>query len=306
MNILEYAILTEKNKDIKCTEEERTILVQKLNEALNKKYHAVCLNIGGMLDTEDNLSEEMLKSIYSILKKNVPIVLITGRGEGGLKLFVNTLIEQLKERYNVSSSLLKDIIGISNNGNFLFYTSGKDKEKYLDFFYNLTDEHSLNLLSNFRDELLIEKNDITSNNYITYSYCKSLNDVLTNIRIIVTNEEKLEQIEEYISKKISNNETYNKILKYDIGKFRGNTVLQIGISTKGKAVEEIERFLGIPKNSILRIGSNGQYDGADYEMLKSLQGFSTDRYSQDIDGCFPVFDDEGKLLKGISAIQFLL
>ena len=52
-----------------------------------------------MLDTEDNLSEEMLKSIYSILKKNVPIVLITGRGEGGLKLFVNTLIEQLKERY---------------------------------------------------------------------------------------------------------------------------------------------------------------------------------------------------------------
>ena len=101
----------------------------------------------------------------------------------------------------------------------------------------------MNLLSNFRDELLIEKNDITSNNYITYSYCKSLNDVLTNIRIIVTNEEKLEQIEEYISKKISNNETYNKILKYDIGKFRGNTVLQIGISTKGKAVEEIERFL---------------------------------------------------------------
>lgn len=146
MNILEYAILTEKNKDIKCTEEERTILVQKLNEALNKKYHAVCLNIGGMLDTEDNLSEEMLKSIYSILKKNVPIVLITGRGEGGLKLFVNTLIEQLKERYNVSSSLLKDIIGISNNGNFLFYTSGKDKEKYLDFFYNLTDEHFYQIL----------------------------------------------------------------------------------------------------------------------------------------------------------------
>lgn len=30
MNILEYAILTEKNKDIKCTEEERTILVQKI------------------------------------------------------------------------------------------------------------------------------------------------------------------------------------------------------------------------------------------------------------------------------------
>lgn len=306
MNALEYALLTEKNKNLNCTEEERTILVQKLNEALNKKYHAVCINIGGMLDTEDNLNEEIVKSIYSILKKNVPIVLITGRGEGGLKLFVNTLVEQLREKYNVSSSLLKDIIGISNNGNFLFYTSGMDKEKYLDGFYNLTDEQSLSLLSDFRDELLIEKNDITSNNYITYSYCKSLNNILTNIRIIIKNEEELERIKEYISEKISNNEAYNKILKYDIGRFKGNTVLQIGISTKGRAVEEIERFLGISKNSILRIGSNGQYDGADYEMLKSPQGFSIDRYSQDIDGCFPVFNSEGNLLKGTYAIQFLL
>ncbi len=130
----------------------------------------------------------MLKSIYTILKKNVPIVLITGRGEGGLKIFVNTLVKELREKYNASSSFLKDIIGISNNGNFLFYTSGKDKEKYLDSFYNLTDEKSLKMLSNFRDELLIEKNDIISNNYITYSYCKSLNN----------NEEPSEKIKNFI------------------------------------------------------------------------------------------------------------
>ena len=54
MNILEYALLTEKNKNLNCTEEGKTMLVQKLNETLNKKYHAVCINIGGMLDTEDN------------------------------------------------------------------------------------------------------------------------------------------------------------------------------------------------------------------------------------------------------------
>ena len=68
MDALEYALLTEKNKNLNCTENERTVLVQRLNEALNKKYHAVCLNIGGMLDTEDNLNEEMVKSIYSIRK----------------------------------------------------------------------------------------------------------------------------------------------------------------------------------------------------------------------------------------------
>ncbi len=306
MEAFEYALLTEKHKDIKGTEEEKDILVQKLNEALKKKYHAVCLNIGGMLDIDDKLSEDMVKSIYSILKKHVPIVLVTGRGESGLKLFVNTLVEQLKDKYNASSNLLKDIIGISNNGNFLFYTSGKDKEKYLDGFYNLTDEQSLQKLSDFRNEMLEEENDNINKNYITYSYCKSLNDVLTNIRIIVADENELEQIERYISSKISDNKEYDQILKYDIGKFRENIVIQVGISTKGKAVEEIERFLGIPKNSILRIGSSGQYNGSDYEMLKSPQGFSIDKCSQDVDGCFPVFDSEGNLLKGTKAIQFLL
>lgn len=306
MEIFEYAHLIEKQKNIKCTEKEKSILIQRLEETLRKNYHAVCLNIGGMLNKEDEINEDMVSSIYGILKKHVPIVLITGRGENGLKHFTNTLIEQLIDKYSDASSLIKDLMGISNNGNFLFYTSGKDKEKYLDGFYNLVDEQSLKVLSDFKDKLLIEKDDIVSNNYITYSYCKSLNDVLTNIRIIVTNEEEIEKIKEYISEKIFNNKEYREILKYDIGKYRGNTVLQIGISTKGKAIEEVERFLGIPKNSILRIGSNGQYDGADYEMLKSSQGFSIDRYSQDIDGCFPVFDNEGKLLKGTEAIRFLL
>lgn len=126
---------------------------------------------------------------------------------------------------------ISGMLDSENNGCFLFYTSGKDKEKYLDEFYNLTDEQSLKILSDFRDELLKEKKDIISNNYITYSYCKSLNNVLANIRIIVVNVEDLKKIKKYICKKIANNKSYNGILKYDIGKFKGKIVFQIGIST---------------------------------------------------------------------------
>ena len=308
MNAFEYALLTEEYKGIKCTDEEKAILIKKINEAFQKKYNAICLNIGGVLDETETLSEEMIQSINNVLKRHVPIVFVTGRGEAGLKDFVVTLIEKLKNTYNTSSDLLKNIIGVSNNGNFLFYTSGQEEGKFLDNFYNLINEESLQVLANFNKELVTdkEKNNSVGENYITYSYCKSLNDVLTNIRIILINEGELEKTEEYIKSKISSDESYKKHLKYDIGQFKGNTIIQIGTSTKGQAIEEIEKFLGIPKNSILRIGSSGQFNGSDYEMLRSSQGFSINKCSQYKEGCFPVFDSNGNLLKETEAIQFLL
>ena len=253
----------------------------------------------------ETLTPEVLQSIYDVMKKHVPIVFVTGRGESGLKNFVNLLIDKLKEEYNISSDLLKNIIGVSNNGNFLFYTSGQDESKYLDVFHNLIDEESLQKLWEFNNDIINEDSEKIKENYITYSYCKSLNNKLTGIRIIVTDEKKLEEIEKYVKDRILT-EKYKEFLKYDIGKFKGNIIIQIGTSTKGNAIEEVEKFLGIPKDSILRIGSSGQANGSDYEMLQSSQGFSINKYSQYKEGCFPIFDDEGNLLKGVDAIQFLL
>lgn len=45
MNAFEYAFFTERYKNIRCTEEEKSILTQKISEAFRKKYHAVCLNV---------------------------------------------------------------------------------------------------------------------------------------------------------------------------------------------------------------------------------------------------------------------
>lgn len=45
MNAFEYALFTEEYKNIKCTEEEKAILTQRIREAFQKKYHAVCLNV---------------------------------------------------------------------------------------------------------------------------------------------------------------------------------------------------------------------------------------------------------------------
>lgn len=247
----------------------------------------------------------MLDSIYNILRKYVTIIFVTGRGESSLKNFVIPLIENLKENYNISSDLLKNIIGVSNNGNFLFYTSEPEKGKYLDVFHNLIEKESLETLCEFKEEILNEEVKEIDKNYMSYSYCKSLDDLLTSIRIFIRNENELKNVEKYIQDKVSK-EKYSKFLKYDIGKYKGNIILQVGTSTKGKAIEEIEEFLGIPKNSILRIGRSGELNGTDYEMLHSPQGFSIEKYSEDMGGCFPVFDDNKNLLKGTEAIRFLL
>lgn len=305
MNAFEYALHSAKQKNIRCTDEEINILTKKVEQAFNKNYHAVCLSLGSVLNEDDSLNKEMLESIYDILRKHVTIIFVTGRGESSLKSFIIPLIEDLKSKYNISSDLLKNIIGVSNNGNFLFYTSDPEKEKYLDVFYNLIGKEPLQNLCEFKEEIINENNSLIQENYISYSYCKSLDDLLTSIRILVRNEKELENIEKYIQNILSK-EKYNRFLKYDIGKYKGNLILQIGTSTKGKAIEEIEKFLGIPKNSILRIGRSGQVNGTDYEMLDSPQGFSINRCSEYMGGCFPVFDNDGNLLEGTKAIRFLL
>lgn len=41
-------------------------------------------------------------------------------------------------------------------------------------------------------------------------------------------------------------------------------------------------------------------------MLNCDQGFSVDRCSKDINGCYPVCDKDGRVLKGVEATEYLL
>ena len=146
MDSFKYAVNSAEQKNIKCTDEEINILSKKIEQTFNRQYHAVCISVGSVLNEDDSLSKEMLESIYNILKRYVTIIFVTGRGESSLKNFVIPLIESLKENYDISSDLLKNIIGVSNNGNFLFYTSEPEKGKYLDVFHNLIEKESLEIL----------------------------------------------------------------------------------------------------------------------------------------------------------------
>lgn len=95
-------------------------------------------------------------------------------------------------------------------------------------------------------------------------------------------------------------------LVYTKGKFKQKNVFQISVGRKGEAIKNVEKFLGIPENSILRIGDQGGRLGSDFSMLNCEQGYSVDVCSEEIDSCYPVCDEYGNILKGIEATNYIL
>ena len=85
------------------------------------------------------------------------------------------------------------------------------------------------------------------------------------------------------------------------GMYMDNPVIQIGTATKDKAIKRTEKIIGIPQNSMIRIGDCGDSRGNDYSMLNCNQGYSVDKTSGSNDSCFPIFDDYGNVLKGVEA-----
>lgn len=85
------------------------------------------------------------------------------------------------------------------------------------------------------------------------------------------------------------------------GIYEGKSIVQLGTATKDKAIERTEKIIGVPKNSMIRIGDCGDLRGNDYAMLNCNQGYSVDKTSGSDNSCFPIFDNQGNILKGVEA-----
>ena len=86
-------------------------LLNNYQKALHQKYNAVCFDIDGTL-TEDNstkIDSRVLPMLANILKKHIPVVFITGRGETGLDDLLKDIVYDLKNKYNVTEKELKKL-----------------------------------------------------------------------------------------------------------------------------------------------------------------------------------------------------
>ena len=146
------------------------------------------------------------------------------------------------------------------------------------------------------------KNKLENNDYFRITYSKDLktNQIL-NVRMVFNTHDDgiINSMFDNIDKYIINNGLNG--IHLTRGMYMDNPVIQIGTATKDKAIKRTEKIIGIPQNSMIRIGDCGDSRGNDYSMLTCNQGYSVDKTSGSNDSCFPIFDDYGNVLKGVEA-----
>lgn len=279
-------------------------LLENYKYALSQKYNAICFDIDGTLTLEK--SSQIDSRIYpyfaNILKHYIPIVFITGRGETGIRELIDEIIPVLKNRYEVNDKHLKRMYALTNDGARLFLS---DKNIFDNNLYISSEEEFLRL-KNLNSELLyiLKEEQLDSYCQITYSKDLQTNKII-NIRLmLLADDHNIEsKIIAIINKLINRTGSIN--INLSKGHFRGHSILQIGTTIKGNAIKVTERIIGIPENSMLRIGDCGNFEGNDYTMLNCFQGFSVNEVSGAKDSCFPIISN-GKIVKGVDATIALL
>ncbi len=282
-------------------------LLKNYNKALEQKYNAICFDIDGTLTEENStkIDSRVLPFFANILKRHIPIVFITGRGETGLNELFNDIIFILKNKYGVTNKQLLKIYAITNDGARLFMSDENNKNLFTINKYISSKEDFIKL-EQLNTRILSLLNSTLLENYCKITYSKdSKTGLIINIRISVTTDNKI--INDSISKMINTliKEYESPNLNLTLGIHNGKQVFQIGTATKNIAIEVAERLIGIPKNSMLRIGDCGDKNGNDYSMLNCSQGFSVNKISGENDKCFPIIEN-GQIIKGVNGTLSLL
>lgn len=243
--------------------------------------------------------------LANMLKKHIPIVFITGRGETGLNDLLSDIISDLKNKYDITEKQLLKMYVLTNDGARLFMTSAGSEQLFNISEYISSKEDFIKLEElNKKIITLLNSSILNEHCKVTYSIDSKTN-VIINIRIMILNNnvEFNNEIIKIIKSLIIDSKNSN--LNLTIGVHNGKQVLQIGTATKDKAIQVTERMIGIPQNSMLRIGDCGDKDGNDYSMLNCPQGFSVEKTSGDFDKCFPVIEN-GKIIIGVNGTLSLL
>lgn len=240
--------------------------------------------------------------IVELLKKKIPVVFITGRGETGLNDLKNDIYGAIVSSDNIAENDIRRIYVLTNDGARLFFSNNISFEEFLSENVYITTSDELEQLSKM-DSIIKELNSDCFN--VTYSKDLKTGTII-NIRMVfnTNNSNIVEKNYETIKEIISSNQ-FEKI-HLTRGFYKDNSVIQIGTTTKDKAIKRVERVIGVPEDSMIRIGDCGDVYGNDYSMLNCKQGYSVDKTSGAVDRCFPIFDENKNIISGVDATLELI
>lgn len=282
----------------------RNELYNNFKKSLEQKYNAVCFDIDGTLTIKNSnsIDKKAINMIIELIKKKIPVVFITGRGETGLNNLKNEIYNEIINSDNITEKDIKRIYVLTNDGARLFFSKDTSYDDFLSQNSYIATKEELEQLKSFNNIIKVY-NDYCFD--ITYSNDFKTNEII-NIRFVF-NTDDVNIIDEYYNKILSviHSNSFSSI-KISRGFFKGKAVIQIGTTTKDIAIERTERIIGVPRDSMIRIGDCGDFYGNDYFMLNCKQGYSVDKISGKNDKCFPIFDEFGNILKGVDATLELM
>ena len=283
---------------------KKNIIFENYHKSLEQKYNAVCFDIDGTLTTKGSksLDDRAIDMIIELLSRKIPVVFITGRGETGLNDLKHDIYMRIKTSENITDSDMKRIYVLTNDGARLFYSKDTSKEGFLSEDVYISTQEELNQLLIIDKTIKELKSKLGNNDYFNVTYSKDFKtEQILNVRMVFnTNNDKIiNSIFDNLDKYIKNNKLNG--IHLTRGVYKSNSVIQIGTATKDKAIERTEKIIGVPRNSMIRIGDCGDIRGNDYAMLNCNQGYSVDKTSGAIDSCFPIFDNNANIIKGVEA-----
>ena len=279
-------------------------LYYNFRKSLEQKYNAVCFDIDGTLTVKNSkrIDNRAINMIVELLKKKIPVVFITGRGETGLNDLKNDIYGAIVSSDNIAENDIRRIYVLTNDGARLFFSNNISFEEFLSENVYITTSDELEQLSKM-DSIIKELNSDCFN--VTYSKDLKTGTII-NIRMVfnTNNSNIVEKNYETIKEIISSNQ-FEKI-HLTRGFYKDNSVIQIGTTTKDKAIKRVERVIGVPEDSMIRIGDCGDVYGNDYSMLNCKQGYSVDKTSGAVDRCYPIFDENKNIISGVDATLELI
>lgn len=102
-------------------------------KSLEQKYNAICLDIDGTLTAKDSkkIDERAIKMIIELLRKKIPVVFITGRGENGLNDLKLDIYNAIISSSNITENDIKRIFVLTNDGARLFFSNNISFDDFL-------------------------------------------------------------------------------------------------------------------------------------------------------------------------------
>jgi hydroxymethylpyrimidine pyrophosphatase-like HAD family hydrolase/pyrimidine operon attenuation protein/uracil phosphoribosyltransferase len=280
--------------------------------AVSRVYRAIALDIDGTLTATVSghageadlppLSPLVTRLVSQLLKRGVPIILITGRGSTA-----RHSAAQIRDASNLSSWQTRRLFCATHNGVTFLRTPSADPDRFLGEKVHLA---PWDRVDRFAGHLQRQFGQHQAANLGDYLF--NVKD--HSIRITTKNPKThglLLKLVETARQAFARDNSHETPIYIATGVYGSETLsIDITKTNKAKAIEDIAKLLFIDPERILRIGDQGHVSGNDYDLLNSNSGFSVRRFSAETQSCFPVVqlrtNGSPRVLRGHEATSDLI